>query len=839
MNPGPDMSVEEAVPETRGSDSEPAASEARRRDHERFARLLESMEHDRKSGADAMAIASIRETIRKFQAYQKKHGIALDGGEQGRISAIATSGRPPLVKKRMIEDLIHEIRRRHESAADSSRNAMLAQREIDELERARGTLRGWVQLVRLSLTYGTVTPFRHRLRRNCLASSLERVRSSLDALAPHTVAALDEEYYLLTILEYNALEAMLRLLPPLNDLLALPFASSYGASEISGGMDAFTEVYSQLLCNAAIVESSMHKAFSERKPPHGMMGSLMELLDRPLFNNRPVFRSPGEMMSGSVTGMLLSYYSCRAGCAVKTLRQAMHVAGCDGAIESSRKRLTAGAIEREKAHREKNESEEARMLRKYRDLARITDGYLPHGEAMEAVMLRIESGQAYQHAVSEHSSRPLLRLRRLVENYMAFFLDVVKNPAMFVLEYDGVEYAEYFSGIPRISEEVGRFCSNEYNLLPSMVSEIVRLTLPQGKTAEEYLAHLVRADGRPTGYTSGEQSARAILLDLRESAYRLASSLGGLISEYYNRRELAHEKITTTYDFYLSARAVRLRGTKTALAAGGKDVTLKSFLEGACAVAYHIARLGNHPVIEAIVSEKAEMALRMEHAGVIGGDGPGNDVTQTMAVAGDGPTAQGWRDVVTGFWMREYLEDRVLPELYDSAGRLRADGARFIFAASIDRLRSINEVYGHDAGDALMAAVAKKVTQAVNAAGMPATNAVIRYEGNLFVGFLNGVQFATVADTLNMVLSAIGAVTVEMKGDIVGPASMSIGVYMERRGAEIGNSVRVAKALMEYASSKGGNNIGYVKNQDRVIAGRDFSGRNALPENLITLLRRR
>jgi len=201
--------------------------------------------------------------------------------------------------------------------------------------------------------------------------------------------------------------------------------------------------------------------------------------------------------------------------------------------------------------------------------------------------------------------------------------------------------------------------------------------------------------------------------------------------------------------------------------------------------------------------------------------------------------APGWRDPVTGFWMREYLEERILPELYDGAGKLRAEGPRFLFAASIDRLRSINEVYGHDAGDALMAAVAKKVAHTVNAAGMSAANAIVRYEGNLFVGFLNGVQFASVADTLNLMLSAIGAVTVEVKGDIVGPTSMSIGVYMERKGAEIGNSVRVAKALMEYASSKGGNNIGYVRNQDRVITGRDFSGRNALPENLITLLHRR
>ncbi|MET8575443.1 GGDEF domain-containing protein [Streptomyces sp. NPDC005012] len=80
------------------------------------------------------------------------------------------------------------------------------------------------------------------------------------------------------------------------------------------------------------------------------------------------------------------------------------------------------------------------------------------------------------------------------------------------------------------------------------------------------------------------------------------------------------------------------------------------------------------------------------------------------------------RDPLTGLWTRDAFTRR--------ARRLLRDGRAVVVLADVDRFKQVNDTHGHAAGDALLAAVASRLTHAVGRHGV--------------VGRLGGDEFAAV-----------------------------------------------------------------------------------------------
>lgn len=89
------------------------------------------------------------------------------------------------------------------------------------------------------------------------------------------------------------------------------------------------------------------------------------------------------------------------------------------------------------------------------------------------------------------------------------------------------------------------------------------------------------------------------------------------------------------------------------------------------------------------------------------------------------------RDALTGVYNRGYLKEALADEISDGVLKQRAMGILFL---DIDKFKSVNDVFGHQAGDAAICTVAnvlKKTTRP--------TDIVIRYGGDEFVALLRNL----------------------------------------------------------------------------------------------------
>jgi diguanylate cyclase (GGDEF)-like protein len=87
-------------------------------------------------------------------------------------------------------------------------------------------------------------------------------------------------------------------------------------------------------------------------------------------------------------------------------------------------------------------------------------------------------------------------------------------------------------------------------------------------------------------------------------------------------------------------------------------------------------------------------------------------------------------DSLTGIWSREAILDILKGEL-DRAGRKRTLAG--ILLADLDRFKTVNDTYGHLAGDAVLQEVSKRITSAVRF-----SDSVGRYGDDYFLVVLSG-----------------------------------------------------------------------------------------------------
>jgi two-component system cell cycle response regulator len=164
-------------------------------------------------------------------------------------------------------------------------------------------------------------------------------------------------------------------------------------------------------------------------------------------------------------------------------------------------------------------------------------------------------------------------------------------------------------------------------------------------------------------------------------------------------------------------------------------------------------------------------------------------------------------DPLTGLRNRRYVRRHL-------DGVLRGTDAA-VMLLDVDRFKSINDTYGHAAGDAALKEVAERLKSHLRAADVLA-----RYGGEEFMVVLAGAPTdyaAMVADRLRLALSN-DPISV---GPALLPITISIGLAIAPAGCSVSGAIAAADAALYRAKAAGRNRVEPAVPEDFIAASPD------------------
>ena len=154
--------------------------------------------------------------------------------------------------------------------------------------------------------------------------------------------------------------------------------------------------------------------------------------------------------------------------------------------------------------------------------------------------------------------------------------------------------------------------------------------------------------------------------------------------------------------------------------------------------------------------------------------------------------------VATGLFNRSYLDDALPREL----ARCRRDGSSIaLLILDIDYFKTVNDTYGHDAGDEVLRGVAELVRGIVRAGDIPC-----RFGGDELVAVMPGAnesEAANVAERIRQRVCEERIIALERELDV----TVSIGFAVFPAHAETAAELFRAADRALYAAKDGGRNL--------------------------------
>lgn len=160
-------------------------------------------------------------------------------------------------------------------------------------------------------------------------------------------------------------------------------------------------------------------------------------------------------------------------------------------------------------------------------------------------------------------------------------------------------------------------------------------------------------------------------------------------------------------------------------------------------------------------------------------------------------------DTLTGLWNFRYFQLQAERELQSAA---RFERPLTLLIVDIDHFKPINDQYGHQVGDHVLAAVAHRIR---NSTRVP--DVVARYGGEEFVVLLPGTDLAGGVVTAERIREGVGGSPIVVPADdderaIVVTCSVGVAAFPEH-GASVAALLRSADAAMYTAKSRGRNRV--------------------------------
>ena len=115
------------------------------------------------------------------------------------------------------------------------------------------------------------------------------------------------------------------------------------------------------------------------------------LTDRQVYNSKAVRHSERDMITGTITGSLYSYYTAYLGVRVRTFNQLMYIVSEEGVLNSSEKEYTPEAMKAIESESHEQVTEESKIKSKLSELANITTKYSEMGRNLSKRLFEIEA----------------------------------------------------------------------------------------------------------------------------------------------------------------------------------------------------------------------------------------------------------------------------------------------------------------------------------------------------------------------------------------------------------------------------------------------------------------
>ena len=156
-------------------------------------------------------------------------------------------------------------------------------------------------------------------------------------------------------------------------------------------------------------------------------------------------------------------------------------------------------------------------------------------------------------------------------------------------------------------------------------------------------------------------------------------------------------------------------------------------------------------------------------------------------------------DSLTGLHNRRWLEDMYTRELKRSN---EGDFHLSAFMLDIDHFKNINDSYGHIAGDQVLIAVAKCITNCLRPSDMP-----VRYGGEEFTVFLPNTTSENAKIIAERLRSSVEKMQIALSSGEVISVTVSVGFTERQQGDTVETIIKRADDALYHAKESGRNRV--------------------------------
>lgn len=156
-------------------------------------------------------------------------------------------------------------------------------------------------------------------------------------------------------------------------------------------------------------------------------------------------------------------------------------------------------------------------------------------------------------------------------------------------------------------------------------------------------------------------------------------------------------------------------------------------------------------------------------------------------------------DPLTGLRNRHHLEDSLRTQLAQAA---RSEEPVSCLMIDIDHFKSINDRFGHEAGDQVIKSVAAVIQRAVHETGL-----AFRYGGEEFLALLTGADEKAAHACATEIYTGVQALSLRYGLSEIGPVDVSIGIASYPQHAQSDSLLRAADVALYRAKELGRSRI--------------------------------
>ncbi|MCL1865711.1 MAG: diguanylate cyclase [Spirochaetes bacterium] len=804
-------------------------SEEHKKYLEKLIRVLNDMKSSA-SQAEKKHYIPFKQTVDNFSRFLVEKNIKLIPEEENRFSIIAASGLNNLAKKRMAEDLIHQIKNR--VATDLSQKIELdkMKKDIALLNKSKFRLADWCRLTKFAFKYNTITLFFHRYKAESLNIITIKCALAYNEIKSELKSILDEYYYYLTVLEYNAIVKLYNMGEAIDNLIAMNRSPSYNPSDILEQMNDFTSSFIYVMRNINSIDRGLEKVTKNRQSVHGFIGNVWFLTDRKIFNNKVKRYRKSEIMNKTIAGSLYSFYTSSLGVIVNTFNQLMYITKVTGELDHSKKEYTLEATRKiENESRTQNE-EINKTQSKLSEIINITTKYSDMGKILSKRLFEIEARSSLSAWNKDAQTKPFFKLIKIFDAYIKYILEMIIGSENLELEYDNNTIKNYFERYPHIIKAIEECRAFSVDLQGTKGKDLQNYKISSENEKNEFIQNLMGSEST-LSLPSGTKHLRETLNEMSAICYNICMRFNDLLNKYYQSEKIELNDIADNYNFLFNAKIIhpKVRNLETIL--NKKQVYLVDLLEACCSMAVFFSESLYHKGIQAVYADVIKLQREIDEYNL-----ESRVKIQHFDTEDDENRANNriYNDTLTGIKNWQYFEDFILPEFYDDDGNYSKDKLRHVFCMKLSNLVEINRICGNDVGNVVYKKFSKIAKETFSTTD--SDSILLRYKEGLIIGYIDNTSVIEAVDILFKILNKIKAYSLNSGIQSLPDIIFNAGIYTERKGSNALKNIEIAQKIMQQRTDKEAGHVVFLRHADRIIKNNDFNSKGELKPEFVSVL---